>query len=289
MIKIENLFYGYEGNRGQILHDISMEIEPGKYVGVIGPNGSGKTTFVRHLNGLLTPARGNVWVDGMNTRDAAAVQDIRQRVGMVFQNPDDQIVGMSVEEDVAFGPGNLRVSPVEIRRRVEESLAMVGMMKDAERSPHTLSNGEKQRLAIAGVLAMNPTYLVLDEPTTYLDPSARERVLEVIGRLNQQGIGIVHVSHDMDELSRADEIIVFNEGRLSLAGSPSKVFTQVETLRGIGVGIPIITEMMWRLRQAGVDVRTDIFSVEDACREVAALISRWAGSHGISDRPPYAM
>lgn len=272
MIRTENLVFQYDGRNGRVLHGISMEIEPGKYVGVIGANGCGKTTFVRHLNGLLTPTAGEVWVEGMNTRDAAVVQEIRCRVGMVFQNPDNQIVGMSVEEDVAFGPGNLKLPPLEIRKRVEESLAAVGMQGYAQRSPHTLSNGEKQLVAIAGVLAIKPKYIILDEPTTYLDPSAREKVLDVVARLNEEGITIVHVSHDMDEIVHADKIVVLHEGRVALEGSPSKVFAHAEWLRGIGVGIPRITELMWRLRQAGVNVRTDIFSLEDAFQELAALI-----------------
>jgi len=277
MIRIDNLGYQYEGSNGRVLQGISMEIAPGKYVAVIGPNGSGKTTFVRHLNGLLTPTDGEVWVEGMNTRDAASVPKIRQRVGMVFQNPDNQIVGMSVEEDVAFGPGNLRLPPLEIRRRVEEALSAVGLEDRSSRSPHTLSNGEKQRLAIAGVLAMKPQYIVLDEPTTYLDRSAKDRIMEVIARLNKQGMTIVHVSHDMDEVARADEIIVLHEGRVTLEGSPSKVFAHAERLRGLGVAIPRITEMMWCLKQAGLDVRTDVFSLEDACRELAGLMKSEKG------------
>ncbi|MDQ1336355.1 MAG: Energy-coupling factor transporter ATPase [Thermodesulfobacteriota bacterium] len=272
MIKVEDLSYQYETKGNPVLNGISLEIQKGAYVGVIGPNGCGKTTFVRHLNGLLTPTAGEVWVEGMNTRDTAVVQEIRQRVGMVFQNPDNQIVGMSVEEDVAFGPGNLRLPPLEIRKRVEESLAVVGMEKYAQRPPHNLSSGEKQLVAIAGVLAMRPECIVLDEPTTYLDPSARERVLEVVAGLNTQGMTIVHVTHDMDEIAQADEVVVLHEGRIALRGRPSEVFTRVEWLRGLGVGIPRVTEVLWRLRQGGVDVRTDIFALEDACLELAALI-----------------
>ena len=277
MIRVEDLVYQYENRNGRVLNGISMEIEQGKHVGVIGANGCGKTTFVRHLNGLLTPTAGEVWVEGINTRDTAAVQAIRQRVGMVFQNPDNQIIGMSVEEDVSFGPGNLRLPPLEIHKRVEESLAAVGMEKYSERPPHTLSSGEKQLVAIAGVLAMKPSCIVLDEPTTYLDPSARKRVLEVITRLNKQGITIVHVTHDMDEIAEADEVVVLHEGKIALREKPSEVFTRVEWLRDLGVGIPRVTEMMWRLRQRGVTVRTDIFSLEEACSELAALIGPQTG------------
>ena len=277
MIRVEDLFYRYETKTDQVLNGISIEIEQGKHVGVIGPNGCGKTTFVRHLNGLLTPTAGEVWVDGMDTRDPVAVQKIRQRVGMVFQNPDNQIVGMSVEEDVSFGPGNLRLPPLEIQKRVEESLAMVGMESYAQRPPHTLSNGEKQLVAIAGVLAMEPMHIIFDEPTTYLDPSARKRVLQVIAKLNRQGVTIIHVTHDMDEIAQADEIFVLHEGRVALRGRPVEVFTRVEWLRDLGVGIPRVTEVMWGLRQKGVNVRTDIFSLEEACVELTSLIRPQTG------------
>ncbi|MCF8143471.1 MAG: energy-coupling factor transporter ATPase [Deltaproteobacteria bacterium] len=277
MIRVENLFYRYETKNDQVLNGISMEIEQGKHIGVIGPNGCGKTTLVRHLNGLLAPTSGEIWVDGMDTRDPVDVQKIRHRVGMVFQNPDSQIVGMSVEEDVSFGPGNLRLPPLEIQKRVEESLATVGMEGFARRPPHTLSNGEKQLVAIAGVLAMEPRHIIFDEPTTYLDPSARERVLQVITGLNEQGITIVHVTHDMDAIAKADEIIVVHEGRIALRARPAEVFARVEWLRDLGIGIPRVTEVMWRLRQKGVNVRTDIFSVEDACSELAALIRPQTG------------
>jgi len=277
MIRVEDLFYRYETKNSQVLNGISIEIEQGKHVGVIGPNGSGKTTFVRHLNGLLTPTAGEIWVDGLNTRDPVVVQKIRQRVGMVFQNPDNQIVGMSVEEDVSFGPGNLKLPPREIQKRVAESLAMVGMENYAQRPPHTLSNGEKQLVAIAGVLAMAPKHIIFDEPTTYLDPSARKRVLQVITNLNKEGITIVHVTHDMDEIAQADEIVVLNEGRIALQARPTEVFTRVEWLRDIGVGIPRVTEVMWNLRQKGMNVRTDIFSLEEACIELAALIRPQTG------------
>ncbi|MFH1083751.1 MAG: energy-coupling factor transporter ATPase [Pseudomonadota bacterium] len=272
MIRVQDLVYQYDVKGERVLDGISLEIEEGEYVGIIGPNGCGKTTLIRHLDGLLSPTEGDVWVEGMNTRDPAAVQKIRQIVGMVFQNPDNQIVGMSVEEDVAFGPGNLGLPPPEIRKRAGESLAIVGMEKHARRPPHTLSNGEKQLVAIAGVLAMEPKYIVLDEPTSYLDPSGRKRVLRVVRELNEKGITIIHVTHNMDEIAEADEIFVLNEGRIVLREEPAKVFTRVEWLRGLGVDIPKVTELMWQLRQMGKDVRTNIFTMEDACLELSTLI-----------------
>ncbi|MCD6306740.1 MAG: energy-coupling factor transporter ATPase [Deltaproteobacteria bacterium] len=273
MIKVKDLIFQYDKGGEQIVKGISTEIRDGMHVGIIGPTGCGKTTFVRHLNGLLTPTAGEVWVDGMHTADPVAVLKIRPRVGMVFQNPDNQIVGMTVEEDVAFGPGNLALPPIEIARRVQESLAMVGMEKQSKRSPHILSNGEKQLVAIAGVLAMKPRHIILDEPTTYLDPSARERVLHVVNRLHKEGITIVHVTHDMNEIARADRIIVLYEGRIAMEGTPSQVFGHVERLQDLGVGIPKIAEILWSLRETGLDVRTDIFSVEEACKEISSLIT----------------
>ena len=272
MIRVEDLTFQYEIEEEPVLDRISVDIEPGAYIGVIGSNGCGKTTFARHLDGLLLPTKGDVWVEGMNTKDPDAVQKIRQMVGMVFQNPDNQIVGMSVEEDVSFGPGNLRLHPSEIRKRVEESLDLVGMNNYAKRTPHTLSNGEKQLVAIAGVLAMEPKYIVLDEPTAYLDPSGQKRVLDVINKLNKQGITIIHVTHDMDEVARADELLVMSEGRIVLKEKPAEVFLRVEWLKELGLGIPKVTELMWQLRKMGRHVQTNIFTLEDACFELSTLI-----------------
>jgi len=272
MIKVTDVIFQYDKGGEQILNGISTEIKDGTYVGVIGPNGCGKTTFVRHLNGLLAPTAGEVWVEGMRTADPVAVRKIRGQVGMVFQNPDNQIVGMTVEEDVAFGPGNLGLSSPEIGRRVQEALSMVGMERQSKRSPQMLSNGEKQLVAIAGVLAMKPRHIILDEPTTYLDPSAREKVLQVVNSLHKDGITIVHVTHDMDEIAQADRIIVLYEGRIAMEGSPSQVFGRVEWLKGLGVGIPKIAEILWGLRKTGLHVRTDVFSVKEACEEISSLI-----------------
>jgi len=272
MIRVEGLIFQYDMKEEPVLNKISVDIEAGAYVGVIGSNGCGKTTFVRHLDGLLLPTTGDVWVEGMNTKDPDSVPKIRQMVGMVFQNPDNQIVGMSVEEDVSFGPGNLRLPPSEIKKRVAESLELVGMKKYAKRPPHTLSNGEKQLVAIAGVLAMAPKHIVLDEPTAYLDPSGQKRVLDVITKLNKQGITIIHVTHDMDEVARADEIFVMNEGRIVLKEKPAEVFLRVEWLKDLGLGVPKVTELMWQLREMGRHVQTNVFTLEDACIELGDLL-----------------
>jgi len=274
MINVQDLLYQYDPKDTPALKKIDMEIKKGSYVAIIGPNGCGKTTLLRHLNGLLVPTHGDVWVDGLNTKDPSSVHVIRQKVGMVFQNPDNQIVGMSVEEDVSFGPGNLNLSPREIRRRVDQSLEIVGMREFAKRHPHTLSNGEKQLISIAGVLAMDSQYIALDEPTTYLDPAGRKAVQKVINQLNNQGITIIQVTHNMDDITEADRIIVMNEGEILLSENPLGVFSKTEWLLTLGLDVPLITELMSQLRQMGNDVRSDIYNLKDACDELTSVFNR---------------
>jgi len=235
MIRVENLIYRYDVRAPDCLRGISLDIEEGVHTALIGPNGCGKTTLIKHLNALLFPAAGTVCVDGMMTTDASSVREIRRRVGMVFQNPESQIVGMTVEEDVAFGPGNLALPSAEIRRRVDESLAMVGMTGFEKRAPHTLSGGEKRLLSIAGVVAMNPRYIAFDEPTAYLDPAGKQRVLEIIRRLNREGMAIIHIAHDMRDVAEADRVVVMDRGRVLRIGTPAEVFGQAERLTDIGL------------------------------------------------------
>lgn len=271
MIKVQDLSFRYSPNDAPGLGPLNLEIQPAEYVAIIGPNGCGKTTLVKHFNALLIPTDGKVWVDEMDTADARHWTEIRQRVGMVFQNADHQIVAMTVEEDVAFGPGNLGLPSTEIEARVGESLETVGMEGHAQRPPHTLSGGERRLIAIAGVLAMNPRYIILDEPTSDLDPMGREMVLQTTRSLNRQGIAIIHITHNMDEISGAQRIVVMESGRIALQGTPREVFCRVEWLKSLRLDVPPATELMWRLRQMGEEVRPDIFSLDEACSEIIAL------------------
>ncbi|MCF8129243.1 MAG: energy-coupling factor transporter ATPase [Deltaproteobacteria bacterium] len=273
MIQVQNLFYTYDGDETPVLKGISLEIPRGIHLGLIGPNGCGKTTLVRHLNGLLTPTRGEVRVEGLSTTRATDLFRIRQLVGMVFQNPDNQIVGMTVEEDVAFGPGNLALPSHEIGSRVREALAQVGLESFGQKAPHALSNGEKQLVCLAGVLAMKPRYIVLDEPTAYLDPAARKMVLDRVQQLHAQGITIIHITHHMDEIAGADQVLVMDQGRVILSEKPEAVFSQVELLKELGLDVPEVTELMWRLRGMGHPVRTDVLTFEEACRELDSFLS----------------
>jgi biotin transport system ATP-binding protein/energy-coupling factor transport system ATP-binding protein len=235
MIRVENLIYRYDAGAPDCLRGISLDIPEGVHTALIGPNGSGKTTLIKHLNALLFPTAGTVCVDGMMTTDASSVREIRRRVGMVFQNPESQIVGMTVEEDVAFGPENLALPSAEIRRRVDACLAMVGMKGFEKRAPHTLSGGEKRLLSIAGVVAMNPSYIAFDEPTAYLDPAGKQRVLEIIRRLNREGMAIIHIAHEMRDVAEADRVVVMDRGQVLRTGTPAEVFGQAERLTAIGL------------------------------------------------------
>jgi len=277
MITAQHLVYRYDPKDTPVLDRVSLEIPEGQYVAVIGPNGCGKTTLVKHFNALLVPQEGEVLVDGLSTKDAKAHREIRRRVGMVFQNPDNQIVGMSVEEDVAFGPGNLGLAPAEIRGRVGVALETVGMLRLAKRAPHSLSGGEKRLVAIAGVLAMRPAYVVLDEPTSYLDPAGRERVLNVLWDLRQEGISVIHVTHSMEEIVDADRVVVMSGGKVLCDGAPRDVFREADALRAVGLSTPQVTELMGRLRALGCEVRPDVLSVEEAFQEISALVGTGTG------------
>ena len=269
MLQTEHLSFTYPAEEGQTstvaLEDVSLSIEKGSFVVVLGHNGSGKSTLAKHMNAVLLPGGGTVYVEGMDTKDEALLLEIRRRVGMVFQNPDNQIVANVVEEDVAFAPENLGVPSEEIRRRVDDALAAVGMSEFTRHAPHLLSGGQKQRVAIAGVIAMAPECIVLDEATAMLDPAGRREVLSAIRALNKErGITVVLITHHMDEAMDADRLIVMNDGKLVMDGAPAEVFTQVEALRAKGLAAPDTVELLYGLRQGGMDVPLDALTV-DAC------------------------
>ena len=271
MLQTEHLSFTYPAEEGQTstvaLEDVSLSIERGSFVVVLGHNGSGKSTLAKHMNAVLLPSGGAVYVEGMDTKDEALLLEIRRRVGMVFQNPDNQIVANVVEEDVAFAPENLGVPSEEIRRRVDDALAAVGMSEFTRHAPHLLSGGQKQRVAIAGVIAMAPECIVLDEATAMLDPAGRREVLSAIRALNRErNITVVLITHHMDEAMDADRLIVMNDGKLVMNGTPAEVFTQVDALRAMGLAAPDTVELLYGLRQSGMDVPLDALTV-DACAD----------------------
>lgn len=272
MFQLEHVSHRYsEGEeRARVaLKDVSLTITAGEFVAVIGHNGSGKSTLAKHLNALLLPTEGRVLVKGMDTREMKNLWAIRQTAGMVFQNPDNQIVATAVEEDVAFGPENLGIPPAEIRRRVDEALEIVGMSEFRRVAPHLLSGGQKQRIAIAGVLAMRPEALILDEPTAMLDPSGRREVLETVVRLNrEEHITVVYITHFMDEAVRASRVVVMDGGQIVWDGPPREVFTRVAELRKLGLDVPQVTELAQRLRERGVDLPAGILTVEEMVAEL---------------------
>ena len=271
MIETKDLTFAYpaeEGKRSEpALRGVSLGIEKGSFVVVLGHNGSGKSTLAKHMNAVLLPGGGAVYVEGMDTRDESLLLEIRRRTGMVFQNPDNQIVANVVEEDVAFGPENLGVPTAEIRRRVDDALAAVGMEKFACHAPHLLSGGQKQRVAIAGVIAMEPECIVLDEATAMLDPAGRREVLDTVHRLNREmGITVVLITHHMSEAEDADRVIVMNDGVVVMDGTPRQVFARVEELHGFGLAAPDTVELLYELGRAGLPVTLDSLTV-DQCAD----------------------
>ena len=277
-ITVDKVSFSYTGEsgaaEGTALDQVSLNIAAGEFVAIVGHNGSGKSTLAKHLNGLLLPTSGDVWVAGMNTKDEQHRWDIRQTVGMVFQNPDNQIVAATVEEDVAFGPENLGLPTELIRSRVDEALAVVGMSEYAEAPPHRLSGGQKQRVAIAGVIAMRPRCLVLDEPTAMLDPVGRREVMETISRLNEEeGITVVLITHFMDEAVKAHRVVVMDEGKIVQEGQPAAVFQEIDLLRELRLDVPPVIELASRLRAKSLALPEAILTVDEMVTALCQLRS----------------
>ena len=277
IIKTESLSFTYPASGERlalpVFENLNIEIEEGSFTAIIGPNGCGKSTLAKHFNAVLLPSGGKVWVAGLDSADEEKLLEIRRQIGMVFQNPDNQIVANVVEEDVAFAPENLGVPSPEIRRRVDEALKTVGMYEYAEHAPHLLSGGQKQRVAIAGVLAMEPRCIVLDEPTAMLDPRGREEVVSTVAKLNRErGITVVLITHHMSEAVSADRVVVMREGGILTDGSPREVFSQVELLRQAGLDVPQTTDLLYRLRQSGWDVPLDALTPEECAEAIAAAL-----------------
>ncbi len=256
-----------DGNVEEVIRavdGVSLNISQGDFVAALGHNGSGKSTFAKHLNAILMPTEGTVWVDGMDTKEEDKIWEIRQEAGMVFQNPDNQIIGQVVEEDVGFGPENMGVPTKEIWERVEESLKAVGMYQYRKYSPNKLSGGQKQRVSIAGVLAMHPKCIVLDEPTAMLDPSGRKEVIRAVRALNDvEKVTVILITHYMEEIIYADKVFVMDGGKVAMEGTPKEVFSRVEELKALRLGVPEVTELAWELKKSGVDLPDGILTVQE--------------------------
>ncbi len=273
VIKIENLHYTYPGDDVESLKGVSLEIERGSFVAVLGHNGSGKSTLAKHLNAILLPTEGKVLIDGIDTADENNLLKIRSTVGMVFQNPDNQIVANVVEDDVAFAPENLGVEPAEIRERVDNALKAVDMYEFRLHAPHLLSGGQKQRVAIAGVIAMQPEVIVLDEPTAMLDPKGRREVIDTVTKLcREKGITIVLITHHMSECIGADRLIVMSNGDVVADGTPQEVFSQVELMHSEGLAVPATTELMWQLNKKGFNLPLTALGIADCAEQIAKEI-----------------
>ncbi len=275
MVKTEGLSFEYRAfdEKGELeyshlaVDNVDLNVESGDFIAILGHNGSGKSTLAKHMNALLLPTNGTMYIKGLATSEEENLWQVRQTAGMVFQNPDNQIVATIVEEDVAFGPENLGVAPDEIRKRVDNSLETVEMTSYAGHSPYKLSGGQKQRIAIAGVLAMHPDCIILDEPTAMLDPSGRIEVMETVKRLNkEEGITIILITHYMDEAVQADKVFVMNEGHIYLQGTPRDIFSKVKEMKEIGLDVPQVTEIAYELREAGYDIDASVLTIEEMVR-----------------------
>lgn len=279
IVDINNAEFVYEATEeteeARVLKGVSLQVKRGEFLAVLGHNGSGKSTLAKHINAILVPKKGSVEVEGLDTSDEELLFEIRQRVGMVFQNPDNQLVATVVEEDVAFGPENLGVEPTEIRRRVDHALEVVGMSNFAHHSPHQLSGGQKQRIAIAGILALSPDIIIFDESTAMLDPVGRLEVMNTIKRLNRdEGKTIILITHYMEEAIEADRVVVIDDGSILLDGTPRDVFSKTSVLRSAGLDVPQVTELLNELGDEGIDIRRDALTAEEGAKAISELIGR---------------
>ena len=277
IISAEHLAYTYPGVEDTpgvpVFEDMNLSIQEGSFVAILGTNGCGKSTLAKHFNSILLPTGGKVYVCGIDTANEDRIMTVRHNVGMVFQNPDNQIVANVVEEDVAFGPENLGIAAPEIRHRVDNALKQVGMYEYREHAPHLLCGGQKQRIAIAGIIAMEPKCIVLDEPTAMLDPRGRREVIDTIGRLNREkGITVVLITHHMDEAAKADRVVVLNKGKVEADGTPKQVFSQVELLHSIGLASPETVELCWELMRQGFDLPLDALEPEECAQALYDLV-----------------
>ncbi|HDF5579124.1 TPA: energy-coupling factor transporter ATPase [Clostridioides difficile] len=274
IVKVNNISFEYITDEAKLkaIDNLSLDVKKGEFVAIIGHNGSGKSTLSKNLNAILMPTEGNILIDDMDTKEEERLWDIRQTAGMVFQNPDNQIVATIVEEDVAFGPENLGIEPKEIRRIVEESLKSVGMYDLRDRQPHLLSGGQKQRVAIAGIIAMRPKCIIFDEATAMLDPSGRKEVMKTIKRLNkEENITVIHITHFMEEAVEADRVVVMEKGKKILEGTPRDVFSKIKMLKEIGLDVPCMTELSSLLIEEGINISSDILTVDEMVMELCQL------------------
>lgn len=276
MVECKDLVFKYENYEDKApkyaINGVNLEVAQGEFLVILGHNGSGKSTIAKHMNALLLPSEGTVVVNGLNTSEDKNLWDIRAAAGMVFQNPDNQLVATIVEEDVAFGPENLGVPPEEIRERVDEALEKVGMLEYKKHAPHLLSGGQKQRIAIAGILAMKPKCIIFDEPTAMLDPSGRKEVLRNIKEVNKKyGITVILITHYMDEAAEADRVVVMDGGKVILEGIPRDVFSQVKKMKDIGLDVPQVTELCYELQKSGINIDTKILNVNEMVSAICQL------------------
>ena len=274
IVKVNNISFEYITDEAKLkaIDNLSLDVKKGEFVAIIGHNGSGKSTLSKNLNAILMPTEGNILIDDMDTKEEERLWDIRQTAGMVFQNPDNQIVATIVEEDVAFGPENLGIEPKEIRRIVEDSLKSVGMYDLRDRQPHLLSGGQKQRVAIAGIIAMRPKCIIFDEATAMLDPSGRKEVMKTIKRLNkEENITVIHITHFMEEAVEADRVVVMEKGKKILEGTPREVFSKIKMLKEIGLDVPCMTELSSLLIEEGINISSDILTVDEMVMELCQL------------------